>query len=99
LLQSNTVQIVTTTIHIHSKFDYVTNDIRTGPNIEYTITTANQFAHHIAQDITKSNRDIDCVPKIEKISTILNNKVFKSNHDLIKTNPKINNQKLYTTNA
>jgi hypothetical protein len=81
LLPSNAVQIVTATIHIHSKFDYVTNDIRIGPNIEYTIRTANQIAHHIAQDITKSNRDIVCIPKIEKISTILNNRVFKSNHD------------------
>jgi hypothetical protein len=54
----------------------------TAPHIycqfEFAISTANQFAHHIAQDITKSNRDIVCISTIEKVS---NNRVFKSNHD------------------
>jgi hypothetical protein len=64
------------TIVIHSKFDYETYDIRIGPNIEIIINTVNQLVHRIAQDIIKSNRDIVCVSKIEKIS---NNNIFKSN--------------------
>jgi hypothetical protein len=72
------------TIVIHSKFDYETNDIRIGPNIEITTNTVNQLVHCIAQDIIKSNRDTVCISRIEKIS---NNNIFKSNLNLITTNP------------
>jgi hypothetical protein len=68
----NTTHIVT--IVIHSKFDYETNDIRIGPNIEITINIVNQYAHRIVQDIIKSNRDIVCISRIGKIS---NNNIFK----------------------
>ena len=65
------------TIVIHSKFDYETNDIRIGPNIEITTNTVNQLVHCIAQDIIKSNRDTVCVSRIESIS---NNKTLKLDH-------------------
>jgi hypothetical protein len=64
----------TVTIVIHSKFDYETNDIQIGANIEITMNIVNQYGHRIAQDITKSNRDIVCISRIGEIS---NNNIFK----------------------
>ena len=66
------------TIVIHSKFDHETNDIWIGLNIEIIINTVNQLVHVIAQDIIKLNRDIVCVPRIEKP---LNDNIFKFDYD------------------
>jgi hypothetical protein len=63
---------------IHSKLQHEINDIRIGLNIENIINITNQFAYHIAQDVTKSNRYIVCISTIEKIS---NNRIFKSDYD------------------